>query len=109
MDFMEGTKVDHLNHPWQSGPLSAILSRFESLKSDTIGPLSGGAHTSIVFGEDGGRRFQMVQDMEAWFSQRLFDTSTSVCSGRFEPVLCHLDLICRNILWHDELPPCVLD
>lgn len=109
MEFVDGAKARSLDEPLIAQSLSDIVLYFQSLKSNTVGPLARGPYHPIIFGEDDPPNFQMISDMEAWFNERLMDPSAKVSLGQFGLVLCHLDLTCRNILWQPGKPPCVLD
>jgi len=109
MEFMDGEKAKCLTEDIHAPQLLKVLEHLHSLKAGTIGPLHRGPHQAILFGEGPSPKLSSVQDVEAWFTRRLCDDSVRVDISDFDLVLCHLDFTCRNILWKEGRPPCLLD
>lgn len=109
MEFMEGERAKSLTGVRYLAQLQRILEHLHSLKADKIGPLHNNVHQTILFGEDSSPELASVQDVEAWFTRRLCDDSIRIDISDFDLVLCHLDFTCRNILWKEGRPPCLLD
>ena len=109
MDFMEGKIKASVTESSQKRDMSRMLEHFASIKSLKPGSLTGGPSSGLLFGESDCPRFESINDMEAWFNDRLLDPSVTISFTGLDLVFCHLDLFPRNILWLDNHPPCVLD
>lgn len=109
MEYVHGRRADTLAEPMYTEPLLKVLQHLHSLKSQSIDPLHQGPHRAILFGEGPSPELRTVQDVEAWFTRRLLDKGARLDLSNFDLVLCHLDFSCRNLLWEDGQPPCLLD
>ena len=109
MEFMAGKRANHLGDDKYATELLKVIEHLHSLTAKEIGPLHQGPHRAILFGEGPSPVLKSTQDVEAWFTRRLCDDSTAVKLSDLDLVLCHCDLTCRNILWDEEQPPCLVD
>lgn len=109
MEFMAGERARHLSEDNYISKVSNVVGHLHSLTATHIGPLHQGPHRGIIFGENSSPVLKSTKEVEAWFTRRLCNDNGKVDFGRFDLVLCHLDFTCRNVLWIDGQPPCLLD
>lgn len=109
MEFMTGERAGHLDEDKYKTKLLRVIEHLHSLTAAKIGPLHQGPHRAIIFGENSSPVLPSTKDVEAWFTRRLGKDNGIVDFSHFDLVLCHLDLTCRNMLWIEGQPPCLLD
>jgi hypothetical protein len=89
--------------------LANIVEYFCSITTECAGSLYGGLSTGLIWSDTNDLLISSVEQVEDWFSSRLFPGDGEV---HFDPsplVLCRLDLASRNLIWLDDGRVCLLD
>jgi thiamine kinase-like enzyme len=89
--------------------LAHILQYFSTIQGDRPGPLGGGASRGLLWEENGKPVFKNVQQMERWLNLRLPDVDSKLSLVKYPLVLCHLDLVPRNVVWLADGSVSILD
>jgi hypothetical protein len=112
MEYIEGSTVEDvwttLEPPVQLSIQHQVydaIQQLQAIRFSRPGPVSGGRSIGFLFPYDAGP-FTSTEDLEDWFNRRLAVCKTVKIaldqpsfSGTFKPlVMCHLDLLDRNLM-----------
>ena len=109
MEFIEGQTIDPLEDGALIKKLSNVLQSFERLSNYKSGPLQGNMATGCLWPEGESVHLNGIEDVECFYKSRLGEKEPKPALTDFSIVLCHLDLVPRNILWLHDGTICLLD
>lgn len=110
MEFVEGDVIEPLEDPIRISTVAGILDHLASFRRIVPDPLNYGPPCGLLFFPDEEEvPFTDVKDLERWWNCRIFPGESAINLQGLDPVLCHLDVAPRNILWRDGEAPCLVD
>jgi hypothetical protein len=108
MEYVQGYVAEPDQYLNLVGKLLPVLQSLAKIKSEIPGPLNGGISRGM-FWDDDYPEFRTKKDLEDWVNRRLRGQSPNVCFNHTPLVLCHMDLVPRNILCLPNGSICLLD
>ncbi|KAJ5093757.1 hypothetical protein N7456_009618 [Penicillium angulare] len=107
-DFITGKVIDPLPDSYIQR-LANVLYYFGTITSDNAGSLCGRPSIGLLWSDTNDLTISNIQRVENWFNSRLFPKDGEVHFDPSQSILCHLDIVPRNILWLDDDNICLLD
>lgn len=108
MDIVKGEMIDSISEHHVE-KIASVLQHFSSITANRPGSLSGGPSTGILWPDTNDLTITDVSQIEEWFNSRLFEGQGRVTFQPCDLVLCHLDIVPRNIIWTGNDNICLLD
>jgi hypothetical protein len=108
MEYIYGSIPSPEHYSNLAARLLPILRQFETIQNSIPGSLGGGPSRGM-FWEDDYPCFTSIKALEDWINQRLFGDEPKASFERTPLVLCHMDLVPRNMLDLPDGSICLLD
>jgi serine/threonine protein kinase len=112
MEYMKGTVKSSITDVCQTTKVGHALSHFSSFQSHQPGPLGGGISRGLLWSEGTTTEYSLygsTKRLEHWFNRRIEHENLRLSFRKCSFVLCHLDIVPRNILWLEDDSLCIVD
>jgi fructosamine-3-kinase len=109
MEFIDGEPLQTFEDAHVCATITRTLTNFAQIQSDQPGPLGVGTAHGMLWSASDSFSLLSTADIETYYNTKQLEQHTKLRLEGFSLILCHLDLVPRNVLKLQDRSLCLLD